>query len=77
MRAYVGLIHPSIIQIKDFFISNVDKYGFCNFNIVMEYCLIKILLKQILGDGGDLEHFIKSQTKPIPNDVSFSCLNVF
>jgi serine/threonine protein kinase len=40
MRAYVGLNHPNIIQIKDFFISNVDKHGFCNFNIVMEYCLI-------------------------------------
>ena len=58
MRAYVGLVHPNIVQIKDFFISNVDKQGYCNFNIVMDYC-----------DGGDLEHFIKAQNGPVANDV--------
>jgi len=49
MRSYVSLKHPCLIQVKDFFVSDIDQEANCCFNLVMEY-----------ADGGDLQQYVFS-----------------
>eukprot|EP01080_Neovahlkampfia_damariscottae_P011220 gene11220-4042_t len=58
MRSYVGLSHPSILSVVDFFLSSKSNTeGYCSLNIVMDFC-----------DDGDLYKIIK-QKEPIKEEV--------
>jgi len=58
MKSYVNISHPAIIGIRDFFLSDIDPQGNCNFNIVMDLCT-----------GGDLDEFLKRQSKHLSSEV--------
>eukprot|EP01080_Neovahlkampfia_damariscottae_P006255 gene6255-10263_t len=60
MRSYVGMNHPNILSIHDFFISmDSETTGNCHLNIVMDYC-----------DSGDLYKIIQQKEK-----ISIELLN--
>jgi serine/threonine protein kinase len=50
IRTYTTLKHDCLVQVKDFFVSDIDQDSNCSFNLIMEYC-----------DGGDLLNLIKAK----------------